>query len=657
MPGGSVSRRPAAPGRDLGAALPAAPSLVPGLAGPLKVLAAVAAPDETRTVNAPLDAEAEMAAVLDAVAPVAAGPGAQVRILEVASLPAIRQALAGGACHVLHLSAHGSPELVELEDEDGGPVAVTPGTLMGVLRHAGRPVPLVVLSSCSGGAAGSQAMADGVIAMLAPVTGQYATVLARHLYRELAAGPGLTAGQALARARYLAEETRSQAAGPGWMPEPEYGVATLLAAAGDGPLVDPAAEPVPLTAATTPPGGKLVRALPMGTLIGRRAQMRTAMAVLRRTPQAVDRFGVSGGVVLTGVGGIGKTAVAGRVIARLRDEGWLVAVHEGRWNPTALITAVAGALDQALPRITDPARAAALRAALDTLAGTGGDDGPRLAAVAALLGSQQLLVVFDDFEQNLTPGGDGFLDPATDEVITALAGAADTGALLITSRYPLPGPDRFLARVPVPALSGAELRRLFVRLPALRALEAEDRRVLIRAIGGHPRLIEFTDALLRAGHASFRHVQARLRDLARDTGLDLAADRSLEAAVDQALLLGSADILLAGLLDLLTPGQAGVLCQVAVCRAPMTLDDLAFALTPGAEADGAAVTGIQPDLAVLRTAAGRLADLTLLIAGEGIVMHPWTAGLVTRNIPAGLDGRHERALEMRLRRFSQGRGA
>ena len=52
---------------------------------------------------------------------------------------------------------------VELEDEDGGPVAVTTGELMGALRHAGRPVPLIVLSSCSGGAAGSQAMAAGLV--------------------------------------------------------------------------------------------------------------------------------------------------------------------------------------------------------------------------------------------------------------------------------------------------------------------------------------------------------------------------------------------------------------------------------------------------------------------------------------------------------------
>ena len=79
----------------------------------------------------------------------------------------------------------------------------------------------------------------------------------------------------------------------------------------------------------------------MGALIGRRAQLRTAMGVLRRTPDAVERFGAASGVVLTGIGGIGKTALAGRVISRLRDDGWLIAVHEGRWNPTALITATA----------------------------------------------------------------------------------------------------------------------------------------------------------------------------------------------------------------------------------------------------------------------------------------------------------------------------
>ena len=152
--------------------------------------------------------------------------GGQVRILEVASLAAIRLALAEDAYHVLHLSAHGSPEVVELEDEDGNPVTVSLATLVEALRLAGRVVPLIVLSSCSGGTSGAGAMAAGlagrgadrVIAMLAPVTDEYATRLAGHLYRELAARPQLTAGQALARARYLTEDTRPRRGGPGGGP-------------------------------------------------------------------------------------------------------------------------------------------------------------------------------------------------------------------------------------------------------------------------------------------------------------------------------------------------------------------------------------------------------------------------------------------------------
>jgi tetratricopeptide (TPR) repeat protein len=645
MPAVAVSRRPQ-PGRHDVTAVPAPRAVPRALAGPLKVLAAVAAPEETKTANPPLDAEAEMAAVLDAVAPVAAaGTAVQVRILEVASLPAIRQALGRDAYHVLHLSAHGSPEAVELEDEDGNPVRVTAGELMDALRHAGRTVPLIVLSSCSGGAAGSGAMAAGlisrgadrVIAMLAPVTDPYATMLARYLYREMAARPELPTGLALARARYLATEQQSRDADRGQVPVPEFGLVTLLACGGDGPLADPALPSAPLPVATTPPGGKLVRDLPMGALIGRRAQLREAMAVMRRDQAAVDRFGAAGGVVLTGIGGIGKTALAGRVAARLADEGWLVAVHEGRWNPTALIISVARAGDRAIAQ----SHAGLPGTVLETLAGPG-DDGPKLAAVAGVLAEERLLVVFDDFEQNLTNGGGGFADPAFEEIFTALAEAAEAGAVLVTCRYPLPGPDRFLARIPVSALSPAELRRLFLRLPALRALGPEDRRVLVRAVGGHPRLIEFTDALLRGGHAGFRHVQVKLRDLARRQAADLSATGSVDAAVEQAMLLGSADILLEGLTGLLTAAQQAVLRQVAVCRAPMTLDDLAFALAlPGA--------GAGADVA-------RLADLTLIQDGGQIVMHPWTAELVTRNADTDLGGEHERALAMRYRRFEQQRG-
>jgi hypothetical protein len=653
LPNVSVTRRMAAPGVVPGGPLPAVAAPTP-MAGPLKILAAVAAPDETKTRNAPLDVEAEMAAVLDAVSAVAAGSHAQVRILEVASLAAIRQALATDAYHVLHLSAHGSSESVELEDEDGPPVTVTAEALMQALKNSDQPVPLIVLSACSGGATGSAAMAAGlvarganrVIAMLAPVSDSYATTLAGRFYRELAAHPALTVGQALARARYQTEEERSAQA-KDKAPRPEYGVATLLTAAGDGPLVDPEAEPSSLTVMTSVLGGKGVRELPLGSLIGRRPQLRDVMGVLRRTERAVDRFGIADGVVLSGVGGIGKTAVAGRVTSRLRDDGWLIAVHEGRWNPTALIAATAAAINGVIPRTGDQAVADSLRGCAELLARSDIDDGPKLGIIADLVRGLPLLLVFDDFEQNLTSGGDAFLDPAADDAITRLADAAETGALLITCRYPLPGPDRLLVTVPVPPLSAAELRRMFLRLPALRDLGIEDRRLLIRTIGGHPRLIEFTDALLRGGHASLRHVQVRLRDLARKNNLDLVRDVPLETAINQAMLLGSADILLTELLALLSPRQTDVLRQVAVCHGSMTLDDLAFALTSAGHAT---------DAAALRTDVDRLTDLTLLTADRDIEMHPWTAALITRNSSVELAPLHERALPMRFRRFEQQRG-
>ena len=120
------------------------------------------------------------------------------------------------------------------------------------------------------------------------------------------------------------------------------------------------------------------------------------------------------------------------------------------------------------------------------------------------------------------------------------------------------------------------------------------------------------------------------------------------------MLLGSADILLTELLTLLTPAQEAILRQVAVCRAPMTLDDLAFTLIPDA-GDGTETHG-PPDLAALQHDVDRLAGLTLLTAGDGIVMHPWTAALVTRNTPGDPAAQHERALAMRLRRFEQEHG-
>ena len=184
-------------------------------------------------------------------------------------------------------------------------------------------------------------------------------------------------------------------------------------------------------------------------------------------------------------------------------------------------------------------------------------------------------MLFDDFEQNLTPDARAFTDPGFAEIFAHLCAAAGAGRVLVTCRYPVPDSDDMLLRVELPALTPAELRRLFLRLPALRELPVEDRRLVARTIGGHPRLIEFLDVLLREGAgARFRSVTGKLRALARQENVDLTPPHSLAEGVAEAVRLGSRDILLDALLDDLTPAQQELLLQAALSQAPFTTTDL-----------------------------------------------------------------------------------
>ncbi|MBX6751642.1 MAG: CHAT domain-containing protein, partial [Micromonosporaceae bacterium] len=623
--------------------------------GPLKILAAVAAP--TNTASAPLDVEREMQAIIDVVGPLEQAQ-AQVRILEVASLGQIERALHRDEYHVLHLSAHGSASTVELEDEDGNVETVDAAQLVGALKRPGRRLPLIVLSSCSGAAGGDTGLAiellrhgaDRVIAMQTRVSDPYATALMARVYALLAErNPPVAVALATARA-----ELHAQAVASGRVDaRPEWGVATLLAAGDDPPLVDPARRQ-DLKNPDVAPAGKEVRELPLGELIGRRDQLRRTLRILRGDPAVAD-IGANSGVVLTGIGGIGKTAIAGRVIARLRTDTppWAIVVHVGRWSPASLLSGVAALLP------ADDEREALLAAPGEQ----------QLAFVQDLLRTQRLLLVFDDFEQNLTVGGGEFLDPGFAEIFGNLCAAAATGRLLVTCRYPLPA-DLDLVDVPVPPLSRAELGRLLLRLPALANLTGEDRRTIVDTIGGHPRLIEFTDALMRGqgGRGRLASVAKRLRALA---GSDIVIARRPEQApgaaeaARQAVILGTRDILLDALLGQLTASQRAVLLQAAVSRVPFSVADLAFALA-GAPVDPSAperafkvVNGLPPaDVArAVEADADHLIAVTLLTPVDGeVVVHAWVAEALAKHQGDTAADRHLRAHDMRWHRITGRRG-
>ena len=557
------------------------------LAGPVKVLAAVAAPEETSTKSPPLDVEQEMQDILDATQVVAADQQAFVRILEVASLEQISAALDRDAYHVLHLSAHGSPTAVELEDEDGESALVTVDQLVGALHHAGRPIPLIVLSACSGAAQeGADAMAAGlvmrgadrVIAMQASVTADYANMLSKALYADLVAHPERPVAELLATARYDVEQQQSRRRKDAdYRPPPEFGLATLICAGEDAGLVDSTQDPEPLAQPPYVPGGGSVRELTMGELIGRRAQLRAATGILRRTRTAQDEFGAVGGVTLVGAGGIGKTAVAGRLVSRLHGDGWRVVIQEGLWNPNALFQDLAGQLADSEDHQDRSTAAQLVSPDVESTA--------KLELVERVLSRSRTLILLDDFEQNLTESGADWNGTTLGSVISALGEICGRhkggGGLLVTCRYPLPDHNCGLARVDVGLLSASELGRMFRRLPKLRDLPPADRRLLQNTVGGHPRMIEFIDALMRGGQANLVGVSKMLRRLADDLNIDVEDEAPLSEAVETAMTLGAANLLLDNLVDSLSGVERKVLAQVSVSRAPMTVDDLAFAVGDG----------------------------------------------------------------------------
>ena len=148
-----------------------------------------------------------------------------------------------------------------------------------------------------------------------------------------------------------------------------------------------------------------------------------------------------------------------------------------------------------------------------------------LAVLARVLGDVPVLIVLDEVEQNIAddspiPDGDRPV-PLADTELPAFIGEwirLGPGArLLITSRQPLDLPrtaGRLTAHHLGP-LSRAETDKLMWRLPALGSLERAERDQAYADVGGHPRALEYVDALLRGGRTPFSEIADRMEDALR----------------------------------------------------------------------------------------------------------------------------------------------
>ena len=587
---------------------------VEAAAGPLKILVAVAAPDEGQSAGVDLDHERELSNLLDAVDGERAKGNAEVRILEAGNQDEIANALSSDAYHVLHLSCHGLPGALVLENEDGVAVHVDAEAFVERIKQSGRHLPLVLLSSCHGGVQRESAASFAevllragvpcVVAMQTTVSDHYATRLAATFYRKLAERETHLPSRALADARKELEQARQRAVQTGNAPlhevQPEYATAGLFVSGEERPIANFGLQPEPLRARPIRAVAGPVPQLGLDELIGRRKELRTAMRALLGKSR--------GGVVLTGIGGVGKSTLAGRAMQRLAERGFAIAAHTGRFDLERIAVRVAAQL----PPSSELAQALGTQGIPELL---------KFEYLKKSLAESRVVLVLDDFEQNLTTGGGQFRSPDVEAFVGELAQEAREGRLLITSRYPVPGLDAELHHVPLGPLSRAETRKLLLRLPALRRQDAEEIARAVRLIGGHPRMLEFLDAVLAQGEGRLPHLTKKVQKLADQEHIDLSDPvLALSDAVQTAIALGMRDVFLAELVAIAAAeGVDEVLLQVAVSNLPVSTDGVARMLGDG-ETPGAAESAV-------RAALERLEELSLVYRTPdgGALVHRWTA--------------------------------
>ncbi|RSM47518.1 hypothetical protein DMB66_48115 [Actinoplanes sp. ATCC 53533] len=586
---------------------------VPGvtIAGPLRILVVLASPEGTD--GGPLlDVEHELATVLDAVEPTRKHTAAQVRVLNLGTLAAIREALTAERFHVLHISCHAAPGRLVLEDDQGRPHEVSAGELIAAIPENRRPA-AVVLAGCSTALSDQAAPGDSavalpglarellaagvpqVVAMTAAVTDRYAALFAGRLYRELAMAAEPMVVDAVAHARRQVEsDRRALPDGDPGRRLVEWATPVVFVRGRPLPLYDPAAPPGEVTQVPEPvlPAGVPLR--PVGDFVGRRADLRVLLAAVRRQ---------RAGVVIHGIGGVGKSSLAAELLRLLGDDAGLVVPVVGAAGADQILAAFAQALftraiADGLPDTH------AWRQLAGYLRVPGEPWQQRLATAFGVLAQQPVTVpvtlLIDNFETNLEERADGpavVRDNALAELLAAWVGSPGAHRLLVTSRYPfaLPGgAGRRLVRHHLGPLSLAETRKLIWRLPGLDALTGAQQQRAWTDVGGHPRTLEYLDALLRQGRARFDDVTDRLERLLSEQGIpdpqqwitDLhtgydgddpgqARDGLVGRALAEAVTLTVNDTLLDRLLGLLDTDTRALLVGAAVYRQPV--DELALA--------------------------------------------------------------------------------
>ncbi|MEQ9367465.1 MAG: tetratricopeptide repeat protein [Coleofasciculus chthonoplastes F3-SA18-01] len=407
-----------------------------------------------------------------------------------------------GYFDVLHLTGHatfvdGEPRFYT-ETEIGEPYLASAEDIARELQF--RLPKLIFLSGCRTGQAGKSgaipSMAEallnlGVTAVLGwgqKVLDEEATTAAAALYQALSAGKTLTQAVALTYQELIKNKARD------WHLLRLYGAETL-----PGALVTPVRTrgrkpaPPPTVATQFLDTAGTVKVPTRESFVGRRRQLQNCLRALKPPSEDI-------GVLIHGMGGLGKSSLAARLCDRLSEFQRLVWV--GRVDEPSLVNKLAAALDS--------------RELREALQDNREELKFRLRRVFRLLldptlahpsqgREQPFLLVLDDFEVNLESRNDGYvLQPEAAEVLEALVWAIQDNyaphRLIITCRYDFESSQlQYFYKQVMDSLRGADLPKKCNRLTAFgsesqvdEALQAQAQRLA----DGNPRLLEWLDKVL-----------------------------------------------------------------------------------------------------------------------------------------------------------------
>ena len=458
-----------------------------------------------------LDYEGEEEAVLEALAPNVEAGRVRVEVVEDGTLAELGRRLKTDTYDVVYLSGHGElredgPVLL-LEDEVGGLDLVGTERLFDALKRCQAMPRLVVLASCetAGNRDDVASMAAGLVARgvpavlgwVRPVADADATQVSRDLLDQLATGHALPEATAFAR-RELAD---TDAARPAQVRTHGWSTMHLATADAAGFVLDVDVPP-PETSLAAPAevykflGDGRMRVLQQG-FVGRRRPLQRLIRILR---QGKDGDEARAGAVVIGMKGVGKSCLAGRAIDRhFQDSGEvaLLVLHGALDDATFLeqarryaLTAGDREAEKVLEIVNEPVERRIERLLLRRWS------------------KRTLIVVLDDFEQNLELRPDGLarLMPFAARLLGTLLPACRTAKakVLITSTADFELAPQLLGSLTAIELGPLEpndVRKLWTRgrETDLREVSPAQWAALAERLGRNARILDWARTLLGGG--------------------------------------------------------------------------------------------------------------------------------------------------------------